>query len=137
MISTVKNSKAIPFFRESASCSKILNDKKYMISTVNSGHPLFFRASACKLLKTPECKKYIQYSEKFQGKLCFFRASASCSKIVNREKKFNTVYVHLGAIRAIWASVVCNLDQSHDCLHGLNLVGDTGTCPPTSLGGGI
>jgi len=24
-----------------------------------------------KLLKAPECKKYIQYSEKFQGKLCF------------------------------------------------------------------
>jgi len=29
-----------------------------------------------KLLKNPECKKYIQYSEKF----LFFRASASCSK---------------------------------------------------------
>jgi len=24
-----------------------------------------------KLLKNPECKKYIEYSEKFQGKLCF------------------------------------------------------------------
>jgi len=24
-----------------------------------------------KLLKYPECKKYIEYSEKFQGKLCF------------------------------------------------------------------
>ena len=44
---TVKNIRANPFFRESASCSKILNDKKYIISTVNSGHPLFFRASAC------------------------------------------------------------------------------------------
>jgi len=38
-----------------------------------SGHPLFFRASACKLLKTPECKKYIPYSEKFQGTICFSR----------------------------------------------------------------
>jgi len=48
----------------------------------------------------------------------------------------NTVYVHLGAIRAIWASVVCNLDQSHDWLHGRNLVGNTGPCPPTfQLGG--
>jgi len=63
----VKNSRATPFFRESASCSKILNDKKYIIGTVNSGHPLFFRASVCKLLKTPECKKYIQYREKYQG----------------------------------------------------------------------
>jgi len=24
-----------------------------------------------KLLKNPKCKKYIEYSEKFQGKLCF------------------------------------------------------------------
>ena len=35
-----------------------------------------FRAHAVfqgkrKLLKNPECDKYIQYSEKFQGKLCF------------------------------------------------------------------
>ena len=85
--------------------------------------------------------KYIQYSEKFQGKLCiqgkrkllkilnvkcifntvklfratlFFRVSASCSKIVKGEKMFNTVSIHLGAIRVIWAGVVCNLDQSHD-----------------------
>ena len=33
------------FFRASASCSKILNNKKYIFSTVNSGHPMFFRAS--------------------------------------------------------------------------------------------
>jgi len=32
--------------------------------------------------------------------------STSCSKIVNGENIFNTVYIHLGAIRAIWASVV-------------------------------
>jgi len=31
---------------------------------------MFFKANA-KLLKNPECKKYIQYGEKFQGKLCF------------------------------------------------------------------
>jgi len=37
---------------------------------VNSGYTLFFRASH-KLLKNPECKNYIQYSEKFQGKFCF------------------------------------------------------------------
>jgi len=61
----VKNIRATPFFRESASYSKILNDKKYIISTVNSGHPLFFRASSFKLLKTPECKKNI-----FQENLC-------------------------------------------------------------------
>jgi len=36
----------------------------------------------------------------------FFRASASCSKILNGEKIFNTAYIHLGAIRVIWASLV-------------------------------
>jgi len=55
-------------FRESASCSKILNNKKYIFSTVNSRHPMFFRARVS--CKTPECKQYIQYSEKFQGD-CF------------------------------------------------------------------
>jgi len=33
------------------------------------GHSVF--QGKRKLLKNPECKKYIQYSEKFQGKLCF------------------------------------------------------------------
>jgi len=43
----------------------------------------------------------------------FFSASASCSKILNGERIFNTVYsvyIHLGVNPAIWASVVCNLD---------------------------
>ena len=35
---------------------------------MNSGHPLFFRASAS-YSKILNSKKYIQYSEKFQGKL--------------------------------------------------------------------
>jgi len=42
-------------------------------------------------------KKYIQYSENFAGKL-FLKASASCSKILNSETIFNTVYsvyIHL------------------------------------------
>ena len=46
-------------------------------------------------------------------------------------------YIHLGPIRAIWASVVCNLDQSHDWLHGRNLVGNTGEVSPTFSGGVI
>ena len=54
---------------------------------------------------------------------------------MNGEKIFNTVYIHLGAIRAIWASVVCNLDQSHDWLHGRNLVGNTGDVSSTFSGG--
>jgi len=63
---TVKNFWATLFFRASARCSKILNDKKGMFNTVKN-----IRASACILLKTPECKKYIPYSEKLQGTLCF------------------------------------------------------------------
>ena len=111
---------------------------------------LCFSGQAQSCSKILNGKKYIQYSEKFQGKLCFqgkrklikilnvksmfntvknFRASASCSKIVNGENIFNTVYIHLGAIRAIWASLVCNLDQSHDWLHGRNFWGHGGSVP--------
>jgi len=44
---TVKNSWATLFFRASASCSKILNDKKYIFNTVkNSRITMFFKASA-------------------------------------------------------------------------------------------
>jgi len=50
-------------FRASASCSKILNDKKYIFNAVNSGHTLFFRASA------------------------------SCSKILNVKGIFNTMKI--------------------------------------------
>jgi len=39
-----------------------------------------------KLLKNPKCKKYIQYSEKCQGKLCFSGQEQSCSKILNGRK---------------------------------------------------
>ena len=49
---------------------------------------------------------------------------------MNGEKIFNTVYIHLWPIRAIWASVVCNLDQSHDWLHGRNFVGNTEDVSP-------
>ena len=119
IFNTVKNFRGNSVFRASTSCWKFWMWKVYSIQW------------------------------KFSGQLWFFRASASCSKIVNGEKMFNTMYIHLGPIRAIWASVVCNLDQSHDWLHGRNLVGNMGDvfphffrwgynipCPPTffSLG---
>jgi len=131
----------LKIFRASASCSKILNVKSIFNTVKNfRAHSVFqgkckllknyeckkyiqysenFQVTLCfqgnpKLLKNPECKKYIQYSEKFQGTLCFFRASTRCSKIVNSEKIFNTVYIHLGLICAIWANVVCNPDQSRN-----------------------
>ena len=64
--------------------------KKHVISTVNSGHPLFFRASTCKLLKILECKKYIQYSEKFQG-YPVFQGKHKLLKILSVKSIFNTV----------------------------------------------
>ena len=99
--------RVILFFRASASCSKILHDKKYIFNTVNSGQTLYsgqaqvaqkscmikkifntvknFRAHSVfqgKLLKTPECKSILNTVKIFRATL-FFRASASCSKILN------------------------------------------------------
>ena len=106
---------------------------------MNARQPVF-RTSA-KLLKNPECKKYTQYSENFQGKLylqgkpkllkilkvkgifntvknfratLFFQGKHKLLKIVNGKKIFNAVCIHMGVICVIWASVVCNLDQSRD-----------------------
>ena len=52
----------------------------------------------------------------------FFRASASCSIMLNGEKIFNAVYseyIHLGMVRVSWASLVCNLDKTRDWLQWL------------------
>jgi len=38
------------------------------------------------LLKNPKWKKQIQYSENFQGHLCFSGQEQSCSKIQNGKK---------------------------------------------------
>jgi len=43
-----------------------------------------------KLLKNSECKKYIQYSEKFLGN-SVFQGKRRCSKILNSEKYIHTV----------------------------------------------
>jgi len=37
----LKNFMANPVFRARASCSKVLDDKKYIFNTVNSGQTLF------------------------------------------------------------------------------------------------
>jgi len=73
------------FLRASASCSKILNDIKYFNRVKNSRETLPFRASA-------SCSKLLNVcSENFQGNCVFFRASTSCSKILNDKKYiFNT-----------------------------------------------
>ena len=65
----MKNFRANSVFQGKRRLFKILNDKKYILNAVNSG-TLCFQGKH-KFLKNPECENYIQYSEKFQGKLCF------------------------------------------------------------------
>jgi len=51
------------------------------------------------------------------GDALFFRASATSSKILNGENIFNTVYsvyFHLGVIRVLQTSVLCDLDLSRE-----------------------
>jgi len=77
------------FFRASASCLKILNDKKYIFSTVNSGHPLFFRASA-------SCSKLLNVRSVFNTMnwaTLYFRASAVAQKSWMVKNTFNTVKI--------------------------------------------
>ena len=66
----LKNFRENPVFRASASCSKILNDKKYRFTAVNSGQAQVAKKSW--LMKNV----YIQYSE-FRAN-SVFRASARC-----------------------------------------------------------
>ena len=113
----LKNFRANFVFQGKRKLLKTPENKKYIFSTVNLGHPLLFRASAScskllnvksifntvknfransvfqgkrKLLKTPENKKYI-FSTVNLGHPLLFRASASCSKLLNVKSIFNTV----------------------------------------------
>jgi len=89
----VKNSRATLFFKASPSCSKILNGKKYIQYSENFQGNCF--QGKRKMLKTLNVKSIFN-TVKILGQLCFFRASASCSKIVNGERIFNSLY-SLGA----------------------------------------
>ena len=84
-----KFSRQTLFFRAKRKLFKIMNDKNICIKYKFWAHSVF--QGKHKLLKKPECNRGIQYSEKFPGKM-FFRASASCSKILWMLKNiFNTV----------------------------------------------
>jgi len=89
---SLKIFRANSVFRASVSCSKILNDKKYIFNTVkNSRATLFFKASAS-CSKILNDKRYIFNTVKNSRATLFFKASASCSKILNDKKYiFNTV----------------------------------------------
>ena len=68
-----------------------------------------------KLLKTLECKKYIQYSEKFQGKLCFLVQAQSYSKILNGKK--NT----FASVKVITVKFLVKENTTHKEFHPLEL----------------
>jgi len=55
-------------------------------------------------------------AEKISWQTLVFRASVSCSKILHGEKNFCAAYIHLGLIRIIWSSVLCNLDHNREWL---------------------
>ena len=63
----------------------------------------------------------------------FFKASASCSKIVNCENFFNTVYTNLGTIRVIWASVVLVCNWTNVVMIGYTIVTLIWTKPSFSV----
>jgi len=59
------------------------------------------------LLKSPECKKYIECSETFQGKLYFSGKAQNCSKILN-DKKYIFNAVNSGPTLFLKASASCS-----------------------------
>ena len=95
------------FFRASASCSKLLSVKTYIQYSENCQAKLCFSGQAQSCSKLLNGKIYIKYSEKFQSKLCF-SGKRKLVKIANGGKNFITVfsmYIHLQVIRVLWASV--------------------------------
>jgi len=78
-------------FRANTSCSKIMKDKKYFNTVkIFRGNSVF--QGKRKLLKILNNKKYI-FNTVNSGPTLFFRASASCSKFLNVKSIFNTVRI--------------------------------------------
>jgi len=75
--------RATLFFSASASCSKILNDKKISLQWKIPGRSVYQGKS--KLLKTPECKSIFNTVKNFWATL-FFQGERRCSKILNSKK---------------------------------------------------
>jgi len=77
MFNTEKNIRATLFFSASASCSKLLNVKSEAVLPPPLALKFELRLPKWAIEEAQSCskilngKKYIQYSEKFQGKLCF------------------------------------------------------------------
>jgi len=105
-------------FRPSATCSKILNDKKYF-NTVK-----IFRAYSVFQGKRKVAQKSWMVNSIFNTVTNFWSNSVfqGKRKLLKNPKRWKTfqysifsVY-SLGVIHVIWASVVCNLDKNRDWL---------------------
>ena len=85
---------------------------KNIFNTVKNFRPTLFSVQA-QVVKILNVKRIFNTVKNFRATL-FFQGKRKLLKNRDGEKMFNTVYIHLGAIRVIWAGVVCNLDQNHD-----------------------
>jgi len=80
-------------FRASSSCSKILKDKKYFHTVKNFRANSVFQGKR-RLFEIPNDKKYIfKFNTVDSGHTLFFRASTSCSKVLNLKTIFNAVKI--------------------------------------------
>jgi len=88
---------------------------------VNLGHTLFFRASAScsNILNVKSIFNIVKIFRANSVFHCKLRIAQNSWMVRNIFNTVYSVYIHLGVIRAIWASVVCNLDQSRDWLKWL------------------
>jgi len=91
IFSALKNFRATLFFRTRATCSKILNDKKYIqYSEKFLDNSVFQGKRRCS--KILNSKKYFQYSEKLQEKFCF-QGKRKLLKILNVKSISTTVKI--------------------------------------------
>ena len=75
----------------------------------------FMKRKKRKLLKILNVKSIFNTVKIFRETLVL-QGKRKLLKNRERWKNFNTMYIHLGVIRVIWAGVVCNLDQSREWL---------------------
>jgi len=122
----LKNFRANSVFRASASCSKILNDRKYFNTVENSTATLFFKASAS-CSKVLNNIKYI-FSTVNSGYPLFFRASASCSKILNVKSIFNTVKIFNASVVSQESWMVKNIFNTVKDFRGNSVFRASASC---------
>ena len=123
-------------FRASASCSKILNYRKYVFNTVKisgrlcslsqvqvaqtpwmiknvcsiqwkfSGKPCF--SGQAQVAQKSWMIKNISIQWKYSGQTLFFRAISSCSKILSSKEIYSIQWKYSGQTLFFWASASCS-----------------------------